>query len=86
MDITVTILDDGIKVLESWLGKGKIQTWLQDALDNKLRTRIDASIIECTPFNPNALTIQDKLLKLSKVKLPTREERDAKEVIASIGR
>ena len=77
MDITVTISEEGHAILESWLGVGQVQPWVQHALDNKLRRRIDASIEECTDKNPKKLTQEDKLIELSKVTLPTREERDS---------
>ena len=76
MEIIITIPDEGAKVLESWLGVGQIQPWLQNAIDNKLRQRIDASIEEYTDKNPKKLTQSDKLLVLKDVVLPTREERN----------
>jgi hypothetical protein len=76
MDITVTIPDDGVRVLESWLGVGQIQPWLQHALNNKLRQRLDASVLEYTDKNPKKLDEVAKMLVLKSVKLPTREERD----------
>lgn len=79
MDITVTIPNDGKKILESWLGEGQIQPWLQHAINDKLRRRLDASILECTDKNPKKLPMMAKLNILKNVKLPTREERDAAE-------
>ncbi len=79
MDITVTISDEGFKVLESWLGKGQVQPWLQHALNNKLRKRVDASIVEHTDKNPAKVVDSDKLLILKDVVLATREERDGLE-------
>ena len=76
MDITVTISDEGFKVLESWLGVGQVQPWVQHAIDNKLRQRVDASIEEHTTHNPSKLTEVDKLLILKDIELPTRIERD----------
>ncbi len=76
MNITLTITDDEQKVLESWLGVGGIETWLQNALLNKIRQRTDASILEHTVFNPKKMTIEDKLVELSKIELLTKEERE----------
>jgi len=76
MDITVTIPDEGKKVLESWLGVDQIQPWLQHAIDNKLRERLDATILEVTAYNPEKMKTEYKLNILEKVKLLTREERD----------
>ena len=77
MDITVTIPDEGQTVLESWLGVGQIKPWLQHAIDNKLRQRMDASITESTNLNPKKLTTAQKIDELSAIALPTRVERDA---------
>ena len=76
MDIICTLTDEENKVLESWLGVGQSQPWLQHALDNKLRQRLDATIIEVTDKNPAKLIQEDKLLALKDVVLPTKEERD----------
>lgn len=76
MDVTVTIPDTGKKVLESWLGIGEIQSWLQYAIDNKLRQRIDASILEETDKNPQKLEQVAKLLILKDIVLPTKEKRN----------
>ena len=76
MDILCTITDEENKVLESWLGVGQIQPWLQHALDNKLRQRLDATIIEVTDKNPAKLSQEDKLLALKDAVLPTKDERD----------
>lgn len=76
MDITVTISSEGKRILESWLGKDTIQPWLQHAINDKLRRRIDASILEHTDKNPKKMTDPDKLAALKGIKLPTREERD----------
>ncbi|MBA7576564.1 hypothetical protein ES708_18405 [subsurface metagenome] len=76
MDIAVTIPDEGQRILESWLGVGQIQPWLQHAINNKLRQRIDVSILEHTDKNPKKLTEANKLLALKTVVLPTRKERD----------
>lgn len=76
MDILLTITDDEKKVLDSWLGENKIVEWLQHALDNKIRKRVDASMIESTNLNPSKLSQIDKLVLLKEVTLPTKEERD----------
>ena len=77
MEITVTIPDEGKRVLESWLGVDQIQPWVQHAINNKLRRRIDASVEEHTDKNPKKMIEADKLLALKNVILPTREERDS---------
>ena len=77
MDITITISDEGKRVLESWLGVGEIQPWLQHAIDNKLRQRLDASIVASTNLNPKKLTAEQKIAELSAIALPTRVDRDA---------
>ena len=79
MNITITIPDEGERILESWLGVGQIQLWIQHAINNKLRQRIDASILEETDKNPKKMTKTDKLLALKDVVLPTKDERDGKE-------
>lgn len=73
MDIIVTIPDEGKRILESWLGIGQMQKWLQDAIDNKLRQRVDASILEHTDRNPKKISEPDKLLILKDITLPIRE-------------
>ena len=78
MEITITIPDDGKEVLESWLGIGGIQSWIQHASENKLRQRVDASILEETDKNPKKMDQVAKLEILKNIKLPTREERDKK--------
>ena len=76
MNITVEIPDEGVRILESWLGAGQIQTWLQNAINNKLRQRLDASVFEHTDKNPKKFEEVDKLIALAEVVLPTRDERD----------
>ncbi|MBW2091445.1 MAG: hypothetical protein JRI34_04880 [Deltaproteobacteria bacterium] len=76
MDIIIPVSGTEKMILESWLGKDMIQPWLQHALNNKIRQRIDASIVEASNLNPSKMNIKDKLDILKKVKLPTREERD----------
>ena len=75
-EITVQIEDKEYEILESWLGVGEVEPWLQHAIDNKARQRTDASIIEHTDRNPKKLSKQEKLDLLKDVQLPTREERD----------
>jgi hypothetical protein len=72
MNITVTISDDGYAVLESWLGKGKVQVWLQNAINNKLRQRLDASVLEKTDKNPSKLSVEQKYTELSKIAQVTK--------------
>jgi len=74
--IQVQIEDLEYDILESWLGVGQVETWLQHAIDNKCRQRTDASIIEHTDRNPKKLSKQERLDLLKDVQLPTREERD----------
>lgn len=76
MDIVITIPDEGKRILESWLGVGEIQPWIQHAIDNKLRQRIDASILDETDRNPKKMTQEAKLLALKDVILPSREDRN----------
>ena len=74
MDIICTITNEENKVLESWLGVGQIQPWLQHALDNKLRQRLDATIVEVTDKNPAKLSQEDKLPALKNITLPVRDD------------
>jgi len=77
MNIICTLTDEEKKILDSWLGEDKIQEWLQHALDNKIRQRVDASVLEHTDRNPKKLTKEDKITLLKDVVLlPTREDRD----------
>ena len=84
MDITVTLTDDEHAILESWLGVGEVQGWIQHALDNKIRQRVDESVLECTYLNPKKLTYEEKLEELGKVVLPTRESRNPLPVMGGI--
>lgn len=77
MDIIVTITEQEFEILESWLGVGEVQKWLQHALDNKIRQRMDATILEHTNFNPKKMTSIQKMDEVKKISLPTREERDS---------
>lgn len=76
MNIITTISEDKKRVLESVLGVDKIQDWLQHAIDNKCRKRIDVYIEQFTNLNPKKMTEDNKLEKLKKIKLPIREETD----------
>jgi len=77
MDYTVTIPDDSVRILESWLGEGQVQVWIQHAIDNKLRQRTDASVLEHTDRNPKKIASEEeKFLLLKDIALPTRDERD----------
>jgi hypothetical protein len=76
MNIILTITEDEKKVLDSWLGVDKIQEWLQHALDNKIRQRVDASILEDTNLNPKKMSKVDKLIELAKIDLKRKEDRD----------
>jgi hypothetical protein len=76
MDIIITISEDKKRILESVMGVDTIQDWLQHAIDNKCRKRIDAYILELTDLNPKKMTEYTKLEKLKKITLPKREEID----------
>jgi len=73
--IQVQIEDLEYEILESWLGVGQVKAWLQHAIDNKIRQRTDASILEHTDRNPKRLSKEDKLILLKNVTLPTKKER-----------
>ena len=77
MDITITMTDKEKEILESWMGVDTIELWLQHAIDNKIRQRIDASIEESTNLNPSKMTKEEKMTELEGITLPTKEERDA---------
>lgn len=77
--MNIIITDSEKRILDSWLGVDKIQEWLQHALDNKIRQRIDASILESTDRNPKKMDKQTKLDLLATVQLPTRVERNETE-------
>jgi len=74
MNITCTITEEEKNILESYLGVGKIQPWLQHCLDNKIRQRLDAAINEYTAFNPKKMTKEEKLTTLSGIELSQRED------------
>jgi len=74
--IQVQIEDKEYEVLESWLGVGQVEAWLQHAINNKARKRVDASILGHTDRNPKKLDKVEKLNLLKSVQLPSKEERD----------
>ena len=76
MNYTVELTEDEVRVLDSWIGEDQIQPWLQHAIKNKARQRIDASIMETTDRNPKKMTEEAKLALIKKMTLPTRAERD----------
>ena len=76
VNITVSIKQKEFEILESWLGVGQVQPWLQHAIDEKCRLRIDASISEHSVFNPSKIDKQAKLDLLKDIKLSSQEERD----------
>ena len=76
MNIIITITDEEKDVLDSWLGIDKVQSWLQHAIDNKIRQRVDASILESTDRNPKKLSKEAKMDLLKTVTLPSKEERN----------
>lgn len=77
--IQVQIEDLEYEILESWLGVGKVEEWLQHAINNKVRQRVDASVLEMTDRNPKKLDKATKLNLLKNITLQTREQRDAME-------
>lgn len=74
MIIEITISDDKKRILESVLGVGEIPGWLQHAIDNKCRKRIDSYILDLTNLNPKKMTEEEKLTELSEVELPVRDD------------
>jgi len=77
MDIKVTLEQEEYRVLESWLGIGMVEPWIQHALNNKIRQRLDATILEETDRNPKKLTKTEKFKLIKNLTLMTREERDS---------
>lgn len=75
MNIILTVTNEEKRILDSWLGVDEIQNWIQHALANKIRQRIDASILESTDRNPKKLSQADKLLLLKDVVLPDKASR-----------
>jgi len=74
--IQVQIEDLEYDILESWLGVGEVEGWLQHAIDNKCRQRVDASVLQHTDRNPKKIDRISKLNLLKDVQLPSRVERD----------
>jgi len=66
MDITMTITEQEKTILESWLGVGQIDLWLQNAIDNQIRKATDEAILQQTKFNPKKMSTSEKLATLSK--------------------
>lgn len=79
MNLIITITDEDKELLDSWLGIDKAQSWLQHAIDNKIRQRVDASILELTDRNPKKMSKEEKMALLKNVVLPTREKRDSED-------
>lgn len=77
MKISVTISEEETRLLDSWMGKNQIQPWTEHAIENKLRQRVNASIRESTTWNPDKMSKEEKFEALTKVELPTFEERNA---------
>lgn len=74
MRFVITITKEEQKIIDNWLGTGNFQAWLQHAVDNKLRQRIDATILAKTNINPKKLTTAQKLAELKKIDLLTEPE------------
>jgi hypothetical protein len=77
--IQVQIEDEAYRVLESWLGIGGVEKWLQHAINNKARKRVDASILEHTNRNPKKISLESKLTLLSTITLPTKKTNDVED-------
>lgn len=78
---SITISDKEDKVLKFWLENP--QQWLENAFRNKIRQRIDASILEKTNFNPKKMNYDDKLIELEKIILPNKAERNRSDLLSS---
>lgn len=74
MDIICTITEQEKEILESYIGVGNIQPWLQHCLNNKIRQRTDDAILNYTNMNPKKMNMPEKLSELSKVTLKQRED------------
>jgi len=59
---TVEITEEEDKVLRAWLDDP--QKWLEHALRNKLRKRLDGAIVVLTDKNPKKMTHEEKLAEL----------------------
>jgi len=73
---TVSITTQEKELLEGKWGVGGIETWLQNAINEKIFQRAKACIREETALNPDRLTLAEMMEELSGIELPTREERD----------
>ncbi len=74
MDIIITITDREKEILEHFLGENEIQSWLQHAIDNKLRQRVDACVLQYTDYNPSKMSIKNKMSTLSGIDFPPRSD------------
>jgi len=74
MDIIITITDREKEILEHFLGENEIQSWLQHAIDNKLRQRVDACVLQYTDYNPSKMSMEDKMSTLSGIDFPPRDD------------
>lgn len=75
MKVSIELTDIEEKVLNAWLGVDGMKDWIQHVGENKLRQRIDASILEWTNLNPKKMTQENKMIELDKITFPTKEER-----------
>ena len=74
MDITFTISKEEHDVLESWMGVGAVEGWLQHALDNRIRKLLDHKILTDSDMNPKKMDKVDKLLEIKRIKDKAMEE------------
>ena len=74
MNITITITDREKEILEHFLGENAIEPWLQHAIDNKIRQRVDASVLEYTDYNPSKMSMENKMSTLSGIDFPPRDD------------
>jgi len=74
MDIIITITDREKEILEHFLGENEIQSWLQHAIDNKLRQRVDACVLQYTDYNPSKMSMESKMSTLSGIDFPPRSD------------
>ena len=74
MNITCKITKEEHDILESYLGVGMVQPWLQHCLDNKIRQRVDAAVLDYAGMNPKKMDKVGKMAKLAEVTLKRRED------------
>lgn len=67
MEITFTISDEEIRVVEAHLGKGKLRGWIQHAIDHKINQCADRLILEFTDRQPKKLEASKKMQLLKDV-------------------